>query len=88
MIVFIKELGLAVVFQCNVIMMRPVLVIAIPENAVNVVVETVVDTGCTISDGGILPLSKNLHTLSKNENLTEKIFQFFENANRSLCCLK
>ena len=68
---FIKELGLAVVFQCNAIMMRPVLVIVIPENAANVVVATVVDTDYkaegTISDGGMLPLSKNLHTLSEND---------------------
>ena len=67
MIVFIKELGLAVVLQCNAIMMRPVLVIAIHENAANMVVATVVDTGCTISDGGILQLSKNIHTLSEND---------------------
>ena len=71
-------LGDVMVLQCNVIMIRNVLLIASPENAALLVEETVGDiggiknllkwkTGHTVSNGGISPLSKNLHTYSEND---------------------
>ena len=68
MIVFIKELGLAVVLQCNAIMMRPVLVIAIHENAANMVVAT--GGGYRVHHfrwWNITIKQEYIHTLSEND---------------------